>query len=260
MTPPDDSMAAAAMAEHSLNEAGLSSGTTSDLSRQPALVAIYHTHNAETYIPYQGQAKVEGQNGGVSLVGNEMVKVLAQQGIRDGARPDHSRLPGLSLLLYQVGAHRQAAGAAESGAESPARRASGCRTAGEGDRACGQRGFGPDHDRGGERSASACPTRNWRENYAFAQEVAHRLQEQYPGVLKQVLIDGRYNQHVFSARHPGGGRERKEHPRRGAGGSTLFCHGSGRGDPEIGSAFTEPITHFRNLRKNNRQTLLDLAV
>ncbi len=42
------------------------------------------------------------------------------------------------------------------------------------------------------------PNPHWRENYAFAQLIACRLEEKYPGILKAVrLKDGRYNQHVF---------------------------------------------------------------
>lgn len=180
--------------EHPLNAAG-SAGQPADLSKQPALVAIYHTHNAETYIPYQGQAKVEGQNGGISLVGNEMVNVLAGAGIRTvhdltihdypdfptsyiKSEPTAKQLvqqnPGLQALLDM---HRDAGLPVKETVR-----------VGNEDSARIMIVVG---------NANRLPNPHWQENYAFAQKVAHRLQEQYPGVLKGVrLKDGRYNQQV----------------------------------------------------------------
>jgi len=199
ITVPDTGVAAATAPEMTgeLPLGTTSGATTPDLSGQPILVAIYHTHNAETYIPWQGQSKVEGQNGGVSVVGNEIVKVLAEQGINSvhdltihdypnfplsyiKSLPTATRLvkqnPSLKALLD---VHRDAGlpikETVKVGGEDSARIII---VIGD-----GQRGL---------------PDPNWRENYAFAQEVGNRLQEMYPGVLKQVrLMEGRYNQHVF---------------------------------------------------------------
>ncbi|MGD0152699.1 MAG: stage II sporulation protein P [Thermacetogeniaceae bacterium] len=182
--------------EHPLDTAGLASQLP-DLSQKPVLVAIYHTHNAETYIPYQGQAKVEGQNGGVSLAGNEMVKVLAETGIRavhDLTIHDYPDFPTSYIKseptakkLVQQNKELQALLDVHRDAGLPFKET--VRVGNEDSARVmivvgnGQRGL---------------PDPNWRENYAFAQEVAHRLQERYPGVLKKVLLmEGRYNQHVF---------------------------------------------------------------
>ncbi len=182
--------------EHSLDTAGLARQLP-DLSQKPVLVAIYHTHNAETYIPYQGQAKVEGQNGGVSLAGNEMVKVLAETGIRavhDLTIHDYPDFPTSYIKseptarkLVQQNKELQALLDVHRDAGLPVKET--VRVGNEDSARVmivvgnGQRGL---------------PDPNWRENYTFAQEVANRLQELHPGVLKKVmLMEGRYNQHVF---------------------------------------------------------------
>ena len=183
--------------EHPLNAAG-SSGQSVDLSQQPALVAIYHTHNAETYIPYQGQAKVEGQNGGVSLVGQEMVNVLAGAGIRavhDLTIHDYPDFPTSYLKsgptasrLVQQNTQLQALLDVHGDAGLPVKETV---HVGNEDSARIMIVVGNDNH-------LPYPHWQWQENYAFAQKVAHRLQEQYPGVLKQVMLkDGRYNQHLL---------------------------------------------------------------
>jgi len=41
------------------------------------------------------------------------------------------------------------------------------------------------------------PNPHWRENYAFARQIANRLDEKYPGLVKAVrLKDGCYNQNL----------------------------------------------------------------
>ena len=198
---PDTSVAAVtapeAPGELPLNAPATSGATTPDLSGQPVLVAIYHTHNAETYIPWQGQSKVEGQNGGVSMVGNEMVKVLAEEGINsvhDLTIHDYPNFP-LSYIKSLPTATRLVQQNPSLKALLDVHRDAGLP-------------FKETVKVGGEDSARiiivigngqrGLPDPNWRENYAFAQEVGNRLQEMYPGVLKQVrLMEGRYNQHVF---------------------------------------------------------------
>ena len=183
--------------EHPLNAAS-ASNQPADLSQQPALVAIYHTHNAETYIPYQGRAKVEGQNGGVSLAGDEMVKVLAEAGIRtvhDLSIHDYPNFP-ISYIKSEPTAKQLVQQNARLKALLDVHRDAGLPVketvrVGNEDSARIMIVVGNDNH-------LPYPHWQWQENYAFAQKVAHRLQEQYPGVLKQVMLkDGRYNQHVF---------------------------------------------------------------
>jgi stage II sporulation protein P len=53
-----------------------------EFAKKPIEVAIYHTHNAETYIPLHGKSRDEGKNGGITVVGEEIVKTLAQHRVR----------------------------------------------------------------------------------------------------------------------------------------------------------------------------------
>jgi len=46
-----------------------------ELAKKPVEVAIYHTHNAETYIPLDKKSKVQGKNGGITLVGKRSSKL-----------------------------------------------------------------------------------------------------------------------------------------------------------------------------------------
>lgn len=166
-----------------------------EMAKKPIEVAIYHTHNAETYIPLQGKSKDEGRNGGISLVGEEIVKTLSQQGIRAVQDltihdyPDHptsyikskvtakrllEEYPGLKVL---IDLHRDAGIAKKQTVVI-----------------------------GGKESAKLLfimgngqriPNPHWRENYAFARQIANRLDEKYPGLVKAVrLKDGCYNQNL----------------------------------------------------------------
>ncbi len=166
-----------------------------DAQEKEVVVAFYHTHNSETYVPLDGKSRREGENGGVSLVAAEMAKVLQGLGFRvvhdmtihdypdfplsyikseATARRILKENPGLCLL---VDVHRDAGLSRKEvvkvGGKDVARLLFIVGT--------------------GER----LPNPAWRENYAFAQKVAHKLEEEYPGLVKGVrLRPGRYNQHL----------------------------------------------------------------
>jgi stage II sporulation protein P len=164
---------------------------------KPVKVAFYHTHNAETYIPLDKKSKVEGRNGGVSLVAEEMVRVLEEQGIRTihdltlHDYPDFAR----SYIKSEVTATRLINNCPNLKALIDVHRDAGL------EKKQVANVDGKDVAKiliivgTGERLANP----HWRENYAFAQAVAHKLEERFPGVLKEVrLMPGRYNQHLFS--------------------------------------------------------------
>ncbi|MDH7577239.1 MAG: stage II sporulation protein P [Bacillota bacterium] len=170
-------------------------GEPHDLSSQPVEVAFYHTHNAETYLPLHGTSKVQGENGGVSLVAREMAKLLEGEGVKavhDQTIHDHPDFPTSyikseataqrlvqenSVLKALVDVHRDAGLSKKETVKVEGKEVARILLiVGNGDR---------------------LPNPHWRENYAFAQEIAARLKEKYPGVLKEVrLKPGRYNQHV----------------------------------------------------------------
>ncbi len=176
-------------------QAPAAAGESGDASKQPVEVALYHTHNAETYIPLHGKSKVDGKNGGVGLAAEEMVKVLEKAGIKavhDRTLHDYPDFP-TSYIKSEATARRLVQ-------ENPALKAlvDVHRDAGLSKRETVKVG-GQEAARillvvgNGER----LPNPHWRENYAFAQEIANRLEEKYPGILKGVrLKPGRYNQHL----------------------------------------------------------------
>ncbi|NPV29244.1 MAG: stage II sporulation protein P [Firmicutes bacterium] len=180
--------------EHPLQDEE-SAGNPVDFANRPVEAAFYHTHNAETYLPLHGKSKLQGENGGVSLVAGEMAKVLEEAGIRsihDLTVHDHPDFP-TSYIKSEATARRLVR-------ENPALKAlvDVHRDAGLSKKETVSVG-GREVARillivgNGER----LPNPHWRENYAFAQEIAHRLEEKYPGILKGVrLKPGRYNQHL----------------------------------------------------------------
>jgi stage II sporulation protein P len=162
---------------------------------RPCEVAIYHTHNAETYIPLHGKSKVEGENGAVSAVGKEIASCLEQEGIKvihDLTIHDYPDFP-TSYIKSEVTARRLVSENPELKVLMDIHRDAGI----------------PRKETvfvNGEESARIMlvvsngrrlPNPHWQENYAFAQRIANLLEEKYPGIVKGVrLKDGRYNQHV----------------------------------------------------------------
>ncbi len=166
-----------------------------ELAKKPVEVAIYHTHNAETYIPLDKKSKVQGKNGGITLVGEEIIKTLAENGVRgvqDLTIHDHPNFPRsyieskktASRLLNEhpelkvlIDLHRDAG--------IPKKQTTTVN---------------------GQESAlimfvigngQGIPNPHWRENLAFARKVANRLEEKYPGIVKAVRIkNGCYNQNL----------------------------------------------------------------
>lgn|GEM_PF-516802 len=163
-----------------------------------AVVGIYHTHNAESYVPSDGKAKLEGKNGGVFAVGSTLAQALREdyginavhaETIHDF--PDWNRSyvnseqtargllkanPSLRVILD---VHR------DSGLTS--REASRVKIDGQ-QVAKILLIVGTD---------SRFPHPRWKENYQFAQTLAKEMEQDYPGLLKGVRLQpGRYNQHL----------------------------------------------------------------
>jgi stage II sporulation protein P len=166
-----------------------------EFAKKPIEVAIYHTHNAETYIPLHGKSRDEGKNGGITVVGEEIVKTLAQHRVRAVQDltihdyPDHptsyikskvtakrllEEYPDLKIL---IDLHRDAGIAEKQTVIIDGKQAAKLLfVMGNGQR---------------------IPNPHWRENYALARQIANRLDEKYPGLVKAVrLKDGSYNQNL----------------------------------------------------------------
>jgi stage II sporulation protein P len=161
------------------------------------LVGIYCTHNAECYVPTQGVEKIEGKNGGVFLVARHLKNTLEKKyGIpavlNDTIHdyPDWSKSYTNSLVTLEkmkedypsieifIDVHRDATTPRDT------------TTTEIGGKKVSKIMFVVGSD-------TRLPHPRWKENYAFAQKLAHKMEEMYPGLLKGVRVqDGRYNQHI----------------------------------------------------------------
>ncbi|WP_052292963.1 stage II sporulation protein P [Desulfofarcimen acetoxidans] len=162
------------------------------------LVAIYNTHTGETYALTDGVDRLEGQRGGVTKAAVTLKKVLEEKyGIRTAisdrindevynnaylesekvARDLIARNPKLQLVLD---IHRDSAKSREQTmVEIKGEKAARVMIV-----------VGSD---------ARSPFPGWEENRDFAQRVADRMNELYPGLSLGVRVkEGRYNQHLHS--------------------------------------------------------------
>jgi len=166
-----------------------------ELAKKPVEVAIYHTHNAETYIPLDKKSKVQGKNGGITLVGEEIIKTLAENGVwgvQDLTIHDHPNFPR-SYLESKKTASRLLNEYPELKVLIDLHRDAGI-----------PRKQTTTVD--GQESAmimfvvgngQGIPNPHWQENLTLARKIANRLEEKYPGIVKAVRIkNGCYNQNL----------------------------------------------------------------
>jgi len=165
------------------------------LSAKP-LVAIYNTHNAETFIPTNGTAKIEGKNAGIAEVAKTLSETLEKQyGIKtvlsnvihdyphweksyvNSAKTVEKLIKEYPSLEMFIDVHRDAGlpkkmvTTFSSGINS----------------ATIMLVVGSD---------KRLPHPNWKKNWDFAKKVGSKMDELFPGLLKEVRVQtGRYNQH-----------------------------------------------------------------
>ncbi len=166
-----------------------------ELAKKPVEAAIYHTHNAETYIPLHGRSKEEGKNSGITLAGEEIVKTLSQYGVRavqDLTIHDYPDQPK-SYIKSKVTAKRLLEENPDLKVLIDLHRDAGIakkQTVTIGGREAAKLLFIMGN---GQR----IPNPHWQENYALARRIANRLNEKYPGLVKEVrLKDGNFNQNL----------------------------------------------------------------
>ena len=163
---------------------------------EEAQVLLYHTHNAETYLPSAGVSKVSGQNGGVVQAASVFQAALQQKyGIRTIHNttlhdyPNWNRSYQNSLATAQqllqthtsvkavFDVHRDAGFTSKKPTTTTINGRSAARI---------MLVIGANHE-------------NWKENLAFARELEARCNELYPGLLRDnihIKETGRYNQQV----------------------------------------------------------------
>ncbi|WP_338834211.1 hypothetical protein MHLNE_05850 [Moorella humiferrea] len=160
------------------------------------LVAIYNTHNAESYQPSEGQAKFPGKNGGVSQVAAILAETLSKDYGIPVVRsttihdyPDFTRaytnsektlkkmLAENPSVLVALDIHRNAGLPAPPVAEIQNQRVAQVLII--------------------VGSSARLEHPNWRQNEAFARRLAQKMDELYPGLCLGVRVqEGRYNQHL----------------------------------------------------------------
>lgn len=156
-------------------------------------VILYHTHNAETYLPTDGVSKVTGKNGGVVEAGELLrkcleekygIKTLHNQTIHDypeWSRSYHNSLNTINGLLkgnLEVQAvfdiHRDAGYSKKEATTVMIKGKSAAKI---------MIVIGANHEA-------------WKENFAFAQDLKEYADLIYPGLMKdlRVVESSRYNQ------------------------------------------------------------------
>lgn len=159
------------------------------------MVLVYNTHNAESYKPSDGTARLEGKNGGVAAVSKMLAQALeSKHGIKtvncdvihdypdwtksyiNSMRSVQQLLKKHSAVQMVIDIHRDA----------------GLNTRTDTLVKIGNKNYakvmivvGTEHP-------------NWQKNLGFAQKIEATANRMYPGLIKctRVLKDRRYNQHL----------------------------------------------------------------
>jgi len=159
------------------------------------LVAIYTTHNAETYEATDGKPKLEGQNGGITKVAAKLGQALEAKGvpvIRSTTIHDYPSFPKsygnsektIKAMLAKnpsvqivIDVHRDAG--------------------------VNRREVVKINNKDAAKIMLIVGTNarlehpDWKKNKAFAETIHKKMEELYPGLSKGIRMqDGRYNQHV----------------------------------------------------------------
>ncbi|MDN5347509.1 MAG: stage sporulation protein [Clostridia bacterium] len=164
-------------------------------SKHP-LVAIYNTHNSESYRPTEGSDKFPGKNGGVSRVAGTLAQALTQDYGISVVRsttihdyPDFTR----SYINSEQTLRKILAQNPSIQVVLDIHRDAGLQEA-------------PVVEINGQKVAqillivgtdARLKHPNWRQNEAFARRVEAKMNELYPGLCRGIrLQEGRYNQHL----------------------------------------------------------------
>jgi stage II sporulation protein P len=165
------------------------------------LVAIYHTHGTETYLPEAGVERTKGTPGGVVEVGAILAETLWQD----------YRIPVVhNQTIHDYPKWRLSYVNAEETAAELVKTYSKLRIVIDLHRDAIKNAEKSDYviDMDGQETARVMmvvgtdklglPHPNWRENYRFAREIDALLKTFYPGLSRGVDLrdDGRWNQHL----------------------------------------------------------------
>lgn len=165
------------------------------IASEKPLVAIYNTHNAETYTLTDGKPKLEGKNAGVTKLAVKLEEVLNTNGVRTIRSTTIHDYPSFPK---SYGNSEKTVKAMLSGNPSVQIVIDIHRDAGIKKREVVKIN-GQDTAKilliVGTNTRLEHPY--WKKNKAFAEKVIQKMNELYPGLSKGIRMqDGRYNQHV----------------------------------------------------------------
>ncbi len=158
-------------------------------------VFFYCTHNAETYIPDSGQARMDGKMGLVNQVAKEMEEFLTQKGLRaqfvDTMHdyPDYNKSYTNSRVTVSkiVGANKNILGLFDIHRDSIPGQKKAATTKIKGIKTAQILIVVGTNERK--------PHPNWRKNLQFAEQLYRQGEKMYPGLIKGVITKaGTYNQ------------------------------------------------------------------
>jgi len=161
------------------------------------LVAIYHTHNSECYVPSSGVTHKAGEVGDIGEVGDALAKCLREKhhievvhskNIHDS--PEFLKAYAKSLVTAEqllhdyksieivMDIHR------DDGAKAKMTTKINNQNVAKIAIVVGSDQIGLGHP-------------NWKKNHAFAERVAAKMEKMYPGLFRGIIISkARYNQHL----------------------------------------------------------------
>lgn len=165
------------------------------LAEDNPLVAIYNTHNAETYMPTDGVKRKEGKNGGVVKVAGVLEDCLKGYGVRvvrsskihdypdwdlsysnskETVKEMLAKNPSIQIV---IDIHRDAGLKEKKVVTVNGKKAAQILII--------------------VGSNERLPHPNWKKNKEFAEIVCSKMEELYPGLCRGVRVQsGRYNQHL----------------------------------------------------------------
>lgn len=165
------------------------------------LIAIYHTHSSETYLPEAGTDRTKGEPGGVMDVGEALSKALW----------DNYRIPVVhNRTIHDYPKWRLSYVNSEETAAELVKTYPDLQMVIDLHRDAAEKAAPADYTTtiDGVETARVMivvgtdklglPHPHWRDNYKFAQEIDGIMKELYPGLSRGVDLrnDGRWNQHL----------------------------------------------------------------
>lgn len=159
------------------------------------MILIYTTHNAETYKPSDGVSKVEGKNGGVAKVGKLLsqaiesryhIKTICSDVLHDYPDWTKSYINSMRTVQQVLNKYKSIQMVLDIHRDAGLKSRSDT-TVKINNKSCAK-----------VMIVVGTVNPRYKENLAFAEKVAAKADEMYPGLIKTIRLakDRRYNQHL----------------------------------------------------------------